>query len=93
MRCVDLMMLSCLSFITRIPTELRDAYESAAAELRSQLKARGERLSELMEAAAHSAAQLEELRHEVEEVSSLGWRLQPWQLQYGVTLGIPCWCW
>lgn len=37
--------------------------------MRSQLKARGERLGELMEAAAHNAAQLEEMRHEVEEVS------------------------
>jgi hypothetical protein len=36
--------------------------------MRSQLKARGERLGELMEAAAHNAAQLEEMRHEVEEV-------------------------
>jgi hypothetical protein len=41
--------------------------------MRSQLKARGERLGELMEAAAHNAAQLEEMRHEVEEVSSAGY--------------------
>ncbi|KAF8058864.1 KIN14I [Scenedesmus sp. PABB004] len=46
--------------------ELRDAYEASAAELRGQLKARSERLAELMEAAAHSAAQLEELRGEVQ---------------------------
>uniref|UniRef100_A0A383VU44 Kinesin motor domain-containing protein n=1 Tax=Tetradesmus obliquus TaxID=3088 RepID=A0A383VU44_TETOB len=48
--------------------ELKESYESAALEMRSQLKARGERLGELMEAAAHNAAQLEEMRHEVEEV-------------------------
>jgi hypothetical protein len=56
---------ACTCFIT---AELKESYESAALEMRSQLKARGERLGELMEAAAHNAAQLEEMRHEVEEV-------------------------
>lgn len=49
--------------------ELRDGYESSAAELRAQLKTRGERVAELLEASAHAAAQLEDLRAELEAVS------------------------
>eukprot|EP00878_Enallax_costatus_P038268 GHUV01043455.1.p1 GENE.GHUV01043455.1~~GHUV01043455.1.p1 ORF type:complete len:1268 (+),score=413.50 GHUV01043455.1:1733-5536(+) len=46
--------------------ELREQYEAATADLRAQLKARNEKINELMESAAHNAADLEEMRHELE---------------------------
>lgn len=50
--------------------ELREQYEAATADLRAHLKARVEKINELMESAAHNAADLEEMKHELEAVST-----------------------
>jgi len=61
---LTVLALSCLA-------ELKESYEREAAELRSQLKQRVDKMTTMMEAAAHQVAQIEELKAELEAVSSV----------------------
>lgn len=71
----SLVNTACVVFVIR--AELREQYETATADLRAQLKARNDKINELMESAAHNAADLEELRHELETVSGSAWGCKP----------------
>lgn len=47
--------------------ELKDSYEASVADLRAQLKARTDKLNNMMEAAAQSAAQIDDLKTQLEQ--------------------------
>lgn len=75
---INLLIVERGTFCT-CPAELREQHETAIADLRANLKIRVEKINELMESAAHTAADLEEMKHELEAVSSqpLGHLLAP----------------